>query len=86
MKYYWDSSHFKENVGNMVLDRMLGTEPENHEIPGDFGVRLSPHNIEAVITQLNENQKKYRQNNRQEIKTIQMWVDAFKEENGILDN
>ena len=86
MKYYWDSSHFKENVGNMVLDRLLGTETENHEIPGDFGVRLSPDNIEAVITQLNENQEKYRQNNGQEIKTLQMWVDAFKEENGILDN
>ena len=70
----------------MVLDRLLGMETENHEIPGDFGVRLSPDNIEAVITQLNENQEKYRQNNRQEIKTLQMWVDAFKEENGILDN
>ena len=85
MKYYWDSSHFKENVGDMVLDRLLEMETENHEIPSDFGVILSLGNIETVITQLNENQEKYRHNNRQEIKTLKTWVDAFKEKNGITD-
>lgn len=49
MKYYRDSSRFKENVGNMVLDRLLGMETEDHEIPGDFAVRSRPDNIEAFI-------------------------------------
>jgi hypothetical protein len=86
MKYYWDSSHFKENVGNMVLDRLLGTETEHQEIPGDFGVILRQDNVEAVIKRLRKAQEKYRQNNRQEIMTLQSWVDAFKEENGIMDD
>ena len=86
MKYYWDSSHFKENVGDRVLDRLLGMETENDEAAGDFGVILRPDNIETVITQLKENQEKYRHNNRQEIEALKTWVDAFKEKNGIMDN
>ena len=86
MKYYWDSSHFKENVGDRVLDRLLGMEAENHEIPGDFGVPLSPDNIETVIIQLNDNQQQYRRHNQGEIETLKTWVEAFKDKNGIIDD
>jgi hypothetical protein len=45
MKYYRDSSHFKENAGSMVFDRLSGMETENHEIQDDFSVRSSPGNL-----------------------------------------
>lgn len=85
MKYYWDSSHFKQRVGDMVLDRVLGTQTQDHEIPGDFGMELRPDNVDMVIAQLGQAQEKYRQNSRQEIKTLKAWVQAYKEDNGILD-
>ena len=85
MKYYWDSSHFKQNVGDMVLDSMLKMGAKDDASRGEFGVQLSPDNVETVIARLNESQQRYRLENSQEINTLKTWVDAFKQDNGIID-
>jgi hypothetical protein len=36
MKYYWDSSHFKEIVGDFVLDRLFDIDRLEHPIPRDL--------------------------------------------------
>jgi hypothetical protein len=35
MSLYWDASHFRKGVGNLVLDRILGAD--NPGLPADFG-------------------------------------------------
>jgi hypothetical protein len=47
MRYYWDSSHFKQIVGDYVLDRLFGTA--GRQVPADFGTRLTASNIETAL-------------------------------------
>ncbi|RFP19491.1 MULTISPECIES: hypothetical protein [unclassified Duganella] len=43
MRYYWETSHYRSNVGSMVLARMFG----GGDVPADFGAELSPESVEA---------------------------------------
>ncbi|WP_445231944.1 hypothetical protein [Duganella rhizosphaerae] len=43
MQYYWETSHYRSNVGAMVLARMFGGD----DAPADFGVELSPEKLAA---------------------------------------
>jgi hypothetical protein len=42
MRFYRDSSHFKDVVGDFVLDRLFGLSHPRRPVPLDFGVRLTP--------------------------------------------
>ena len=56
MRYYWDSSHFTEEVGNVILDTIINGKES-------FGVYLTPDNIEKHLTLNKENRVNYiRQN------------------------
>jgi hypothetical protein len=48
MRYYWDSSHFKENVGNLILDRIF-SDVDEYKGPNDFGVVLTPSNVKESL-------------------------------------
>lgn len=78
MKFYWDSSHFKENVGDLVLNRVFGIADPKNPLPADFGVLLTPKNIEGVITQMNRQHVLYDIQHPKEIEQIKRWVADFK--------
>jgi hypothetical protein len=59
MKYYWDSHHYKEIVGEMIFDRIYGYSAINRPIPSDFGVLLTPENIDQHLLDIRRNQKAY---------------------------
>jgi len=61
MKYYWDSSHFKENIGNLVLDRLFAATLASRRIPSDFGVSLTPDTIEPYLAAQRVAQAAYRE-------------------------
>lgn len=54
MKYHWESSHYKNELGNIVLDRLSG----NSEFD-DFGVELNVGNIDAHLSQQEINRKRF---------------------------
>jgi len=56
MKYYWDSSHFNEEVGNMILNRILS---DGALVPNDFGILLNEKNIESHLSSINKDRGKY---------------------------
>lgn len=60
MTYYWDSSHFKEVVGDNLLDRIFERSTPGRPVPDDFGVRLTPDNIESVLAGDRAAQARYR--------------------------
>jgi hypothetical protein len=60
MSYYWDSSHFKEIVGDYVLDRLFGFAAVSRGIPADFGVRLTQDTIEPYLSRQRIAQATYR--------------------------
>lgn len=39
MLYFWETSHYRVNVGEMILNRMFGRDDG---VPADFGVELTP--------------------------------------------
>lgn len=57
MHYYWETSHYRRNVGYYVMQRML--EPGTSGVPADFGVELLPNNIKAYISQQLQRQESY---------------------------
>jgi hypothetical protein len=46
MRYYWETSHYRANVGRMILGRMFGGADE---VPADFGVELLPEMMPAYL-------------------------------------
>jgi hypothetical protein len=60
MKYYWDSSHFKQIVGDYVLDRVYGVSSPTRQAPKDFGIRLTPAAIEPYLADQRFRQADYR--------------------------
>lgn len=42
LKHYWEAGHFKKELGDLVIDRLLGKN-------GDFGIKLDSGNIESWL-------------------------------------
>src|SRR5262249_10855883 len=63
MRFYWDSSHFKEIVGDFVLDRMFGVSHPQRRVPPDFGVELNPATVERALGRVRADQLAYRRRN-----------------------
>jgi hypothetical protein len=60
MRYYWDSSHFKQVVGDYVLDRVYGVSDTARRAPQDFGVQLTEGTIETYLADQRLLQADYR--------------------------
>jgi hypothetical protein len=60
MEFYWDSSHFKERVGDWILDRLFEVDRKSDPAPPDFGVLLTAENVNNQLEQIRINQKIYR--------------------------
>jgi hypothetical protein len=60
LRNYWDSSHFKERVGDLVLDRLFGLSVPGRELPPDFGVRVTASNLEQHLAGIRARQAAYR--------------------------
>jgi hypothetical protein len=59
MRYYWDSSHFKEIVGDYVLDRIYHAASLEPQVPADFGVVLNQATLDSVLEQQHKAELKY---------------------------
>ncbi len=75
MKYYWDSSHFKETVGDMVLDRLFGYTRPGRPVPDDFGVKLTSDTIESELQNTRTLQAAYRRSHPEDISSIRSLVE-----------
>nr|MBL8410114.1 hypothetical protein [Dechloromonas sp.] len=42
LRYYWEAGHFKKELGNLIIGRLLGQS-------GEFGIRLDQHNIDRWL-------------------------------------
>lgn len=61
MAGYWDSSHYKKEIGDLMLDRVLGgADKRMAAAPRDFGVLLTPDNLEENLRHVLDTQAAYR--------------------------
>ncbi len=56
MKWYWEASHYKKTLGDLVLDRIFG----ERIIANDFGKLLKSKNIEQQLAKIRTEQQHYR--------------------------
>ncbi|MBL4759874.1 MAG: hypothetical protein JKY80_03340 [Mariprofundaceae bacterium] len=54
MQWYWEASHFKENLGDKVIQKVLTGAKNNH-----FGNRLSIRNINTHLQQQRDSRNQY---------------------------
>ena len=76
MEFYWDSSHFKDIVGDFVLDRLFGLSHPRRPVPADFGVPLTPATVEPALARLRAAQLVYRRSHPQDVAWIRSLVDG----------
>ncbi|TCV90246.1 hypothetical protein [Sulfurirhabdus autotrophica] len=81
MHYYWESSHFKENVGDMVLNRIFNAG----EVPEDFGVLLDSETVEKTLRNTRLQQKNYQISHPDDIARIQHEITEYKKIHQIQD-
>ncbi len=67
MRWYWESSHYRKEAGDLVLDKMFANEKN----PSDFGVLLTPENIEEHIVLTNMARQNYLQSHMVNVKKAQ---------------
>ena len=76
MRFYWDSSHFKDIVGDFILDRLFGVTDAQRAVPADFGVRLTANSIETALAHVRDDQLAYRSRNPAGVMWIRSLVDG----------
>ena len=67
-RWYWESSHFKRELGDIVLARMLASDSTS--APADFGVLLSPEMIDRHLADIEDARRQYHRDQPQEIADI----------------
>lgn len=67
MKNYYDSSHYRPAVSELILARMFN---EAVEIPDDFGVLLTPENLEENLQRIREEKELRKQTHPEETEII----------------
>lgn len=71
MKWYWDSSHYKKELGDVVLDRMFDGNFSGGQNYPDFGVKLTSENIEAHLAKLRIDRTRWQASHPIDIQEIQ---------------
>ncbi|MEB3884628.1 hypothetical protein [Lyngbya sp. CCY1209] len=71
MKWYYESSHFSKELGDLVLDRVFDYRETGRDLPGDFGVLLTADNIEEHLAKIRRNRQRYRETHGEDVKEIE---------------
>ncbi|MCP2728965.1 hypothetical protein [Limnofasciculus baicalensis] len=69
MKNYADNSHYTKPIGDLILNRILSYKAET--VPQDFGILLTPDNIESHIEQLRNDRELWTKNNPDKVKLVE---------------
>ncbi len=80
MANYWDTSHFKEQIGDMILNRLFETDDPQHPCPKDFGMLLTKDNVEANIARMHLDHQRYIKQYPEELAEIKTWINEFKKD------
>lgn len=69
---YWDISHYRLEVGDLILNRILGYPEQT--VASDFGVMITPDNVESEIAKMRVNRESWRQQDTKTIEYLQNLV------------
>lgn len=69
MKNYWDSSHYRKEVGDLILNRLFQVQEES--VPKDFGTVLTTKNIEQRLAKKRAERLVWEKNNLDLVQLVQ---------------
>jgi hypothetical protein len=74
MRGYWESSHLRKYVGDLMLARMFGSSSQQTALPADFGIRLTPANVDSNTERIRAEAMRYRHSRPLEEQEVQQEV------------
>jgi hypothetical protein len=80
MEFYWDSSHFKERVGDWILDRLFEVDRQTDRVPPDFGVLLTAENVDSELERVRVSQQSYRHGHPKDTEFVKSLIREVKVE------
>ncbi len=70
MRWFWEPVHYKSALGDLILNRMLGTtDPSRGESSG-FGVLLNATSVDAHLLRMRRQQEQYQENHAIDVHRI----------------
>jgi hypothetical protein len=77
MSGYWESSHIRKHLGDLILARIFGSSSLQAalQLPPDFGVQLTPANIEANRGRIRIEASRYRRSHPLEVAEVEKSVE-----------
>ncbi|MGK7954363.1 MAG: hypothetical protein AB4063_03725 [Crocosphaera sp.] len=76
MSNYVDTSHYSPHVGNLVLNRVLSYKVE--QVPEDFGILMTPENIDKHLVNIRSDRKKWAKIRPNEVELVETLKRNFK--------
>ena len=78
MNNYVDNSHYTPKIGNLVLNRILSHNVE--QVPQDFGVLMTPENIEKHLANIRTEREKWAKIRPNEVQLVKILKRNFQPE------
>lgn len=75
VQWYWEAGHFKKELGDLVLNRVLGRS--SVDAMDRFGVLLSRQNIDRHLAEIEENGRRYRVTRAEEVAGLSAIVESL---------
>lgn len=76
MKNFWDSAHYRKEVGDLILDCLFNYETQ--KVPDDFGTLVTSQNIESHLKKIRDEQSVWISNNPSEVKLVASVMRKFR--------
>ena len=76
MRWYWEGGHFKKELGDRVLDKVLGHRDSQHPVLNEFGILLTSASIEAHLLHIRLEREHYAISHQKEVAYIARLVEA----------
>lgn len=77
MRWFFEASHYREALGDHLLDRLFNVHPSDRVGLDSFGVRLESHNLENHLQEIRKEESSYRSSHVRDWNEIQGIVQAL---------
>jgi len=71
MAWFWEPSHYRSQLGDLILDRVLDHHEHGREVPAEFGVVLTPDNLEGRLAQFWSERERFVRERQSEIAALE---------------
>jgi tetratricopeptide (TPR) repeat protein len=76
MKGFWHESHYKKEVGDLMIDRMFNYSDPARAVPPDFGKLLTPSRIDRWLAETRAQMRAYMASQPTEAALVESVVDS----------